>query len=477
MKWEMKRISLYIIVFTLVMAVTFAATISINSGPAVDGCPFVSYRVFMKDKELDLFSVGCRVYGTSSKETVFVPGYHHRARVMEAVDPVAKDRSGERLEVKRRGDELIVFHGGDDFYLEYDVVLSGIDRYKPEIGKMISFPGQRRLRMIGSDIFLIPDLSCAGRTIVNLQSCFPGDKISALPVVNGKVIVSDLENLATLLVGCGNYRTIKRRIEGVNVTMAIGGTWSFSDRQFFDLICEIVSREISIFGKSPYSEYIFLCDVNPVREPDRFDLYGIHIGNAMVLLLDREFDRSMLFDTPMSIVTHEFFHNWNGEILRPGSDSFLWFTEGVTVYFSYKILLDLNIISPRQYEIKRESMVEQYMENPYREKVPIASAANNKLDDKEMVNLLYKGGFLAAEALDRRIRANTGGKAGLIDILKFMFNQCETGCLINESTVVDAVLRMGGGDISGFLDDLVNTPDSEIISEVGFTRGGDIPSS
>ena len=55
---------------------------------------------------------------------------------------------------------------------------------------------------------------------------------------------------------------------------------------------------------------------------DRFDYYGIHYGGSMILLLDRRLDRSELMDTPMAIIAHEFFHNWNGEALGPPATSF-----------------------------------------------------------------------------------------------------------------------------------------------------------
>ncbi len=459
----MRRINICIIIFFALVPVYLTVLHSPDIAADEGAFPFFSYRVSMKDKKLDLFAISCNVYGSMRGETAFKPACYKGGRVVECLNPVARDNRGGLLEVEQSEDGITVFNRGRDFSLEYQVVLSVVDRYKPDLEGMISFPGRDRLRILGGDLFLLPQLDSPGRIIVDLDSCFPGKKIAARPVINGRVVVPGMDGLATMMAGCGEYRWKKREVKGVKLSLAMGGSWNFGDDEFFDLICEIVSREISMFGSSPYSHYIFICDPNPVRDADRFDMYGMHIGNGMLLLLDRGLDRSSLFDTPISIVAHEFFHNWNGEVLKPVDNRFLWFTEGVTVYFSYQVLMDINILTSRQYNLNRESIMKQYVDNPRRQEIPIAEAINSRLDNKNMVNLLYHGGFLAAEALEKRIRNSSGGRAGLIDVLKIMYSECSSICRIDETTLTDAVLRVGGGDISGFLEELVHTPDSHLI--------------
>ena len=56
---------------------------------------------------------------------------------------------------------------------------------------------------------------------------------------------------------------------------------------------------------------------------------------------------------------------------------------------------------------RRRAIDERYRANPYAGTVSIGEAANSDMRDKDMVNLLYDGGFLAAEALEARLRAET----------------------------------------------------------------------
>ncbi|HVO77209.1 MAG TPA: M1 family aminopeptidase, partial [Candidatus Bathyarchaeia archaeon] len=186
--------------------------------------------------------------------------------------------------------------------------------------------------------------------------------------------------------------------------------------------------------------------------------YGIHYGGSMMLLLDGELDRSELMDTPMAIVAHEFLHNWNGEALEPAGSGFLWFTEGVTSFCSYYVLREARIITTTQYEARRLAIYERYHANPYASKVSIGEAANNDMRDKNMVSLLYDGGFLAARALDERLRAESGGTVTLVEVLKRMYGDAHGGGKVDETSFLAAARELTGSDLSGFLHDLVHSP-------------------
>jgi len=242
---------------------------------------------------------------------------------------------------------------------------------------------------------------------------------------------------------------------------AIAGGWKFGDEEFFDVIRRIVSCEMGMFDSSPHESFLFVCDRNPVKGNEGFDNYGLHIGRNIILLLDGKLDRSELYGPSMSIVAHEFFHNWNGEAIWPRTSEFLWFTEGATVYYSYQVLLDANIITPSQYEKQREAIIRRYSDNAHLDSIPIVRAANSDLSDKDLVNLLYDGGFLAAEALDRRIEQVSGGSARLIDVLNWMHENAQDGADVN--VLAEAVSRTTGYDLSGFLAEMILDPAPDVL--------------
>jgi predicted metalloprotease with PDZ domain len=279
------------------------------------------------------------------------------------------------------------------------------------------------------------------------------------PCVRDRIIVPDVVELPLTMAASGDYRSFTKNVGASEIALAIADTWSFADSELFDVVCRIVSEEISIFGSAPRARYLFICDRNPVLGGSRFDYYGIHYGGSMILLLDRRLDRSELMDTPMAIIAHEFFHNWNGDALGASSNEFLWFTEGVTNYFSYRVLREAYIITDGQYLSRRRAVSERYHANPYAGTMSIGEAGNNDMRDKDMVNLLYDGGFLVAEALETRLRAESGGKVTLIDVLKRMYEQAPGSGPVDEASFIAAANELVGSDLSAYLRALVHTPE------------------
>jgi len=131
------------------------------------------------------------------------------------------------------------------------------------------------------------------------------------------------------------------------------------------------------------------------------------------------------------------------------------------VYYSYRVLVGANVITDEQYGRRRQAIYERYRANPYVATVPIGEAANSDMHDKHMVNLLYDGGFLAAEALDARLRDETGGRVSLIDVLKRMYEDTGGTGPVDEPLFLRAASELSGKDFSGIVHLLVHTPDPE----------------
>lgn len=422
------------------------------------GEPFLLYSCVLADAHLKVVHVRGAVFGITADTVPFRAFAGPKGKRLDPIGFKAVDEEGRALAV-RAGDELwIVENGGRDFAIEYDVVLTIEDRYSADVRDMMTCIGVDRSRILGRDVFLVPELNLADGILVDV-AMLPGWRLSASsPHVRNRIIVPDCAELPFTLTVSGNYRRFERTVAGTEIALAIADSWSFTDEEFFDVICRIVAEEISLFGGSPRSRYLFVCDENPVMGGDRFDYYGIHYGGNMILLLDRRLDRSELMDTPTVIIAHEFFHNWNGEGLGAAGKEFLWFTEGATNYYAYQVLRDVRVITDGQYGIRRRAIGERYRENPYAGKISIGDAANSDMRDKDMVNLLYDGGFLAAEALDARLRAETGGNVALIDVLKHMCGNAGGSSAVDESLFLRAASALGGGDLSLYLNEIVHTP-------------------
>jgi predicted metalloprotease with PDZ domain len=454
------------------MMVRTALVAAVLAGLAFGGCsyvpsalaegePFLLYNVALKDARLRVVHVNGTVVGMSPKRVLLRSVGDASGKRCEPIRLNAFDRDGARIPVLARGGCWIVESRGRDFSFEYDVVLTIEDRYSADVRDMMTFIGADRCRILGRDVFLIPELPIADGIIVDLAMA-PGWKLAASsPTVRNRIIVRALDELPVTFAVSGAYRSLARTVGDSELILAIAGAWSFGDEELFDVVGRIVSEEIALFGSSPRTRYLFVCDANPVQGNDRFDYYGIHYGGSMILLLDRRLDRSELFGSPMAIIAHEFFHTWNGEALGPSGDDFLWFTEGVTVYYSYRVLERARVITSTQYASHRQAIHERYLANPYLASVSVGSAANSDMHDKHMVNLLYDGGFLVAEALDARLREQTGGTVSLIDVIKRMCEDANGDGTADESLFLRAMSELSGKDYTSLVALLVHTPDPQ----------------
>jgi predicted metalloprotease with PDZ domain len=431
---------------------------SLYSGSSPPGNePFVIYSLTLTDAHLRVVHVRGRVFGSMARTVSLEAFAGSNGRRLDPIGLRATGPLGARLAVEAGDGTWTIASGGRDFSFEYDVGLGIGDRYAADVRDMMTFIGDDRSRILGKDVFLVPELPVAGGIVVDF-AMRPGWRFAASsPNVRGRVIVSDLAELPFTMAASGDYRTLTRRVGDCSIVLAIADSWAFSDEEFFDVLCRIVAEEMTLFGPSPRERYLFVCDRNPVMGAERFDYYGIHYGGSMMLLLDPRLDRSDLMGTPMAIVAHEFLHSWNGEELEPSGNGFLWFTEGVTNFCSYYVLREANVITAEQYGSRRREISERYHANPCTAKMPIAEAANTDMRDKDMVNFLYDGGFLAAQALDGRLRAESRGAVTLVAVVRRMCENAHGGAPADEAAFLAAASELGGGDLSGYLRELVHT--------------------
>tara|TARA_R110002020_G_scaffold303939_2_gene519548 strand:- start:199842 stop:201614 length:1773 start_codon:yes stop_codon:yes gene_type:complete len=126
---------------------------------------------------------------------------------------------------------------------------------------------------------------------------------------------------------------------------------------YFEKVKKIVEQEKAVYGELPdydYGEYTFLVCYMPNASGD-----GMEHRNSTILT-DTEGLAEGGMENNIGTVSHEYFHSWNVERIRPDdlepfkfdqanmSDA-LWFAEGFTSYYTNLILCRAGIITPEKY--------------------------------------------------------------------------------------------------------------------------------
>lgn len=147
-------------------------------------------------------------------------------------------------------------------------------------------------------------------------------------------------------------------VDGKNIRFALhhDGTDAEFD-EYFDQVKRIVEQEKQVFGELPaydYDEYTFIACYLPNVSGD-----GMEHRNSTILT-DTEGLANGGMKGNIGTVSHEYFHSWNVERIRPADlepfdfseanmSGALWFAEGFTSYYTNLILKRANILTAEEY--------------------------------------------------------------------------------------------------------------------------------
>ena len=209
--------------------------------------------------------------------------------------------------------------------------------------------------------------------------------------------------------------------------------------QYFEKIKKIVAQQKVVFGELPefdYGEYIFLADYMPNVSGD-----GMEHRNSTVLTSTRSLGEGGM-EGNIGTVSHEFFHAWNVERIRPKAlepfdfteanmSGELWFAEGFTSYYTDLILARAGIITPEEYVKGLNGTFNYVWNSPARKyfspvemsyQAPFVDAATS-VDPVNRENTFisyYSYGSMLGLALDLKLRQQ---QLNLDDFMKLMWNR------------------------------------------------------
>ncbi len=194
---------------------------------------------------------------------------------------------------------------------------------------------------------------------------------------------------------------------------------------YFEHIKKVVLQQKAIYGELPefdYGEYTFLACYMPNANGD-----GMEHRNSTYLVSTRSLSKGGI-DQNIGTASHEFFHCWNVERIRPKSlepfnfeeanmSGELWFAEGFTSYYDDLTLCRAGIISQSKYITELTGSFNYVWNSPGRDyfnpiemsyQAPFVDAAKS-VDETNRENTFisyYSYGSMLGLALDLSLREN-----------------------------------------------------------------------
>jgi len=183
--------------------------------------------------------------------------------------------------------------------------------------------------------------------------------VTQLPVVSGATYSApDLQYFMDSPTEISDFSLREFKVGSQNLRLALHHNGSEQEVDaFFEKVKKVVLAEREVFGELPkfdYGTYTFLACYVPNASGD-----GMEHRNSTVLTSTRSLAKGGM-ERNIGTVSHEFFHAWNVERIRPQSlepfnfeeanmSGELWFAEGFTSYYTNLILCRAGLITPKAY--------------------------------------------------------------------------------------------------------------------------------
>lgn len=263
---------------------------------------------------------------------------------------------------------------------------------------------------------------------------------TALPPLSGAPDTYHADNYDTLVdspITIGNPVTREFTVDGTVHTLVFGGDAAFvdADRAAAD-VQKIVGAAKNVMGTFAYPNYHFL---NMVTGSGG----GLEHKNSFLTMSGLFITRThQAYLGWLSLVAHEYFHNWNVKRLRPVElgpfdyenerlTKMLWVAEGFTDYYGDLLVSRAGLYSPDEYLGALSASISAVQTTPGRLVTPVNMASYDTWikqyrPDENTANTTidyYPKGAVIAFLLDAKIRQATNGAKTLDDGMRLAFQR------------------------------------------------------
>jgi len=237
-----------------------------------------------------------------------------------------------------------------------------------------------------------------------------------------------------------NYMLRSFEVDGKTVNLALhhNGSQEEAD-EYFEKVKKVVLAEKDVYGELPdydYGNYTFLACYIPNASGDGMEHRNSTIVTSTRSLADGGMERNI------GTVSHEFFHSWNVERIRPKTlepfdfeeanmSGALWFAEGFTSYYTGLILCRAGLSTPKAYVEGLAGTFNYVWNSPARQffnpiemsfQAPFVDAATSvdPVNRENMFISYYSYGSVLGLALDLSLREKD---LNLDDFMKYVWKK------------------------------------------------------
>ena len=283
----------------------------------------------------------------------------------------------------------------------------------------------------------------------------------------------DFDTLVDSPMIAGTPQVDSFEVDGVRHTLAtIGGGGVWDNARAARNVQKVVEEQRTFWGGLPYDEpYVLFNVLNGSRG-------GLEHKQSMLMTGDRWYTSNRGgIRSWLSLVSHEFFHVWNGKRLRPvelgpfeyeheNYSPSLWIVEGLTSYYQHILLARAGYHTHQKYLDALSGSIAGTEKTPGR---LVQSLSASSFDawikayrkDENSINALfsyYSGGAVAGFLIDAKIQELTDGERSLDDVLRVAYDRFSGKIGYTESEFIALAGEIAGEDLTDWFEGLVRQP-------------------
>jgi len=301
---------------------------------------------------------------------------------------------------------------------------------------------------------------------LELPAGWTGTATALMPVADAAHTyrADDFDTLIDSPIIAGTPVTREFTVEGTRHLLVLEGAPSLfdSDRAVTD-VQKIVQASRAVMGPLLYPHYYFL---NMVVDSGG----GLEHKNSFLTMSSRFTTRTRRsYLDWLSLVAHEYFHNWNVKRLRPlelgpfdyeheNYVKMLWVAEGFTDYYADLLVRRTGISSLDEYFNALSNQIESVQTTPGRLVTPVATASYDtwikqyRPDENTRNTTIdyYPKGAVIAFLLDAKIRKATSGARSLDDGMRLALQRYGGAKGYTPGQFYQTMSDAAGVDLSGF---------------------------
>lgn len=279
------------------------------------------------------------------------------------------------------------------------------------------------------------------------------------------------DHLVDAPIVAGDLRRLPFKVEGVpHELIHLGAAEHWPDKRTQTDVARLTEEIVSFWGEIPYERYLFFNVINETRG-------GLeHKGSTLMMSKRFQTRTEAGYRSWLGLVSHEFFHTWNGKRLRPHAlgpfdyenevyTESLWFVEGLTSYYDDLLMHRAGLMNQKQYFKALSKQIGRLEGTPGRLEQPLSRASydawieyyRHDESSKNTTVSYYTKGSVVGFVLDMEIRKATGGTKSLDDVMKAAYRGYSMERGYSRTELLDVFEQVAGKKIRQRVEVLTTT--------------------